>query len=250
MNIKRIIVFFLVIIILSIISITYPHFQNLTGNTIQEYYQKEQAILVRVIDGDTIEALVNNETWKIRMLGINTPEKNMPYSNSAKSFLQQFENQSIELQRDIEDTDKYNRKLRYLFYSNQLLNAQVLEQGLANSYYTKKLRYEEELLNAETNARKQELGIWQKSTETCSSCIVLSNLDAINESFTLSNICSFNCSLEGWFVKDSGRNTLNLRGLDSEEKSTYFSKKEIWNNEGDKFFLFDSKGLLVIYYEY
>ena len=51
MNIRRILIFFLVILLLSIFSILYP---TLTGNTVkQDYYPKEQATLLRAVDGDT-----------------------------------------------------------------------------------------------------------------------------------------------------------------------------------------------------
>jgi endonuclease YncB( thermonuclease family) len=45
------------------------------------------------------------------MLGINTPEKNMPHAEDAKNFLKRFENKTITLIQDAEDLDKYKRKL-------------------------------------------------------------------------------------------------------------------------------------------
>lgn len=250
MKIKRLLIFILIIILLSLFSVYYPKIQGMTGKAVEEYYPKEQAILERVIDGDTIVYRIDNISYTARLLGINTPEKNMPAYGEAKNFLKEFENKSVELQRDKDDIDLYKRKLRYLFYENQILNTRILELGLANSYYTSGLRYENSLLEAESLARKNEIGIWKKSNQTCSSCILLNNLNAINESFTISNICGFDCSLEGWFVKDAGRNTFKLSPLLHGEKQTYFSKKDIWNNNGDKFFIFDREGFLVLYYEY
>jgi endonuclease YncB( thermonuclease family) len=85
MKSKRLFIFFLVIILISIFSVIYP---KLTGHVIKsEEYTKEEAILLRVIDGDTIEVLLNNEKTSIRMLGINTPEKKMPFSGEGKNFL-------------------------------------------------------------------------------------------------------------------------------------------------------------------
>ena len=71
MKLKRILIFFLVILLLSIISIYYPELTGNITNTQDNYYQKETAILTRVVDGDTIHVLVNGEDWTIRMLGIN-----------------------------------------------------------------------------------------------------------------------------------------------------------------------------------
>jgi len=252
MKAKRLLTFFLIILLLSMFSIIYP---RLTGNITEEQeYKKEPATLLRVIDGDTIVVsgdTIGNNTH-IRMLGINTPEKKMPFSNDAKNFLQQFENKTIFLLRDKEDIDKYDRKLRYVFFEDRLLNKEILENGFANAYMLEDLRYAEEFKLAEKTARLNERGIWTKSSDVCASCIVLRELNATEELFILENDCEFDCILEGWFVKDAGRNTFYLSALKSGEEEKVFSKnnQSIWNNAGDQFFMFDKSGLLVEYYEY
>ena len=162
MNKRRILGFILIILLLAIISIYYPNFTGQTTTNTKVEYPLENAVLLRVIDGDTIEI---DEGVHVRLLGINTPEKKMPFSNLATEFLKQFENKSIQLLRDWEDTDKYIRKLRYLFYDNRMINLEIIESGFANIYYEKGLSYEQELLRAESQARAQELGIWKKSGE-------------------------------------------------------------------------------------
>lgn len=253
MKLKRLLIFFLVILLLSIISILYN--PNPTGNAVkQDYYPKETAILERVIDGDTIVYRIGNISQSCRLLGINTPEKNMPFSNDSKNFLKKFENKTIILERDKEDTDKYDRKLRYIYYENRFINLEILELGLANSYYIIGLKYEKQILNAESQARNSGIGIWTKSNEPCSinNCILLKELNSTSEFFIIQNICDKTCELNRWFVKDAGRNTFYLSNLQPLEEKTYYSKNNsnIWNNEGDKFFMFDKKGYLVIYYEY
>jgi micrococcal nuclease len=209
-------------------------------------YGREEAVLLRVIDGDTIETSIG----KVRLLGINTPEKNMPFSNESKKFLSGFVNKTLILERDFEDTDKYDRKLRYMIYNNSFINTQILEQGFANSYYTHGLKYEQELLKAESQARNLKIGIWTSSSEKCSSCIILKDLNSTAEFFTIANNCSFNCELSGWFVKDAGRNTFYLSNLSSGAQEIYSSTKEVWNDNGDRFFMFDKEGKLVMFYQY
>jgi endonuclease YncB( thermonuclease family) len=250
MKAKRLLIFFLVILLLSIFSIIYP---TLTGQVTKPIeYEKEPATLLRVIDGDTIEVLLNNEKASIRMLGINTPEKKMPFCDEAKNFLKQFENKTIFLLRDKEDIDKYNRKLRYVFFEDRLLNKEILENGFANAYMLEDLKYEQDFKLAEKTARLNEMGIWTKSEEVCASCIVLSELNATEEFFVLENNCNFDCTLDGWFVKDAGRNVFYLSAIKSGEQEKVFSKnnKSVWNDVGDSFFMFDKSGLLVEYYEY
>jgi endonuclease YncB( thermonuclease family) len=243
---KRPIYFLLILLVLGIISYIYP---SLTGNSISNYYQSEEIILSRVVDGDTIKDQFNQS---YRLLGINTPEKTMPYSSEAANFLKQFEGKTLTLMRDKDDTDKYNRKLRYVFYKDRFLNKEILAGGLANSYYTTGLIYEKELLAAEKQAKSQGLGIWQKSQEKCAedNCIILKELNPKEEFFTIKNSCSFTCNLDGWFVKDLGRNTFFLASLTPNQEKTYSSDKEVWNNDHDRFTMYDQDGFFVFDYEY
>lgn len=243
MKIKRLLVFFIVIFLLSILSLIYP---SLTGEVVNNEYEKEEAILLRVIDGDTIET----DLGKVRLLGINTPEKNMPYSNESKNLLRHFENQSIELLRDIDDKDLYGRMLRYLFYENRLINIEILEKGFASSYMTSGLRYEKEILRAENYSREYSLGIWEKSQDVCADCISLIELNATAEFFIIKNSCGFVCNLQGWFVKDTGRNLFWLKSISAGEQQTFNSSKAVWNNDGDSFFMFDNSGKLVTFSRY
>lgn len=253
MRLNRLLVFLVIIIVLSIFSIYYPQIQKMTGQASKvnnEAYINETAVLLRVVDGDTIHALIDGKDETIRLLGINTPEKKMPYADYAKNFLKEFENKTIIMQRDIEDIDKYNRKLRYIFYNGMFLNLEILENGYANAYYTNGLLYEDMLLRAEGQARVVGVGVWQKSGEKCASCLNLKELNYTEEFFIIKNTCSFDCNMTKWFAKDAGRNVFWLSFIKSEEEQKIISKSEVWNNDGDKFFIFDDEGKLVLYYEY
>ena len=43
--------------------------------------------LVKVLDGDTVEVLHNGRAERIRLNGIDTPEKGQPFGNKAKQFV-------------------------------------------------------------------------------------------------------------------------------------------------------------------
>jgi len=243
--IKRALVFILVIAFLVLLSIYYPKF---TGEAVidNNKYQREKCFVGRVIDGDTI--VCNNQST--RLLGINTPEKKMPYYEEAKEFLQEIENKSVEVLRDKEDEDKYNRKLRYVFYENRLLNVEILQEGLATSFMLNGLKYEDKLKNAEIYAKNNEIRLWEKSKEVCADCIELLELNYTNEFFILKNNCNFDCNLSGWIVKDDANHFFKLDNLKSFENKRYDSKLKIWNDEGDRFFMRDETGKLVVFYEY
>lgn len=242
----------------------YPYLQSIaTGQAIvnenKTDYQKEQGFVTRVIDGDTIVvsgAEIGNDIH-VRLLGINTPEKKMPYSDDAINFLKRtIENKDIELLRDYTDEDKYERKLRYVFYENRFVNLEILEQGLATSFMLDGLKNEDKLKKAESSARENEIGLWEESSDECKNCIILEKIDCENEYFVLKNNCTFLCNLSAWVVKDDANHFFKLSILNAFESRTYNSDidelkktKDVWNNAGDRFFMRDWEGKLVVFKE-
>ena len=221
-------------------------FSQITGKVV---YKIEKANITRIIDGDTIETNIG----KVRLLGINTPEKKEKGWEEAKNFLLQFQGKEIELIRTKEDKDKYNRFLRYVFYSGRMLNEEILAKGLANFYSYNEEEYTKILKKAEEKARKQELEIWEKSQDVCASCIILIELNKIDpgEYVLLENACSFNCNLDAWTIKDDAT---HIRKLDFEipakENKKIDYEGRVWNDAGDSLYLRDSSGFLVLFYRY
>lgn len=238
MNFHKLIGFLVAIILLSILSAFYP---TLTGNSIVDYDLEEIKVL-RIIDGDTIDSSIG----KIRLLGINTPERGDNYYNEAKDFLEFLQNKSILALRDFEDEDRYNRKLRYLYYNNMNINTKILENGLATLFMNKGLSLEKELIKAENSARNKAIGLWEKSNNKCSTCFELIELNEIDEYFILKNNCNFQCT---GIVRDSANHEFSIEIKGYNEKR-YESKGKIWNNNGDRFFLRDNNGKLMLFYEY
>ena len=71
--------------------------------------------------------------------------------------------QNVRLESDMEDRDDYNRLLRYVFVDDISVNLWLVEEGYAHVFRESGLKYENQLKEAETNARLQKLGIWEKS---------------------------------------------------------------------------------------
>ncbi len=241
--IKRVLVFILIIILIYGFSV---HFSRLTGKVAENIeYEKQSAFLLRVIDGDTIET----DNGTIRLLGINTPEKGRHYAELAFIYLKQFENSSIEILRDSEDTDKYDRKLRYVFYKNEFLNVEIVQKGFATTFMLSELKYKEKFEKAEDFAKQNNLGLWKPSTDKCADCIKLVELNYTEEFFVLKNSCNFDCA-QNWYAKDDANHFFEIDKISANKEQTFASKTKVWNNEGDRFFLRDFNGRLVIFYEY
>lgn len=235
MKTNRLLVFFIVIILLIDLAYFYPKF---TGKAT---YEKISVNITRVIDGDTIES----DMGKIRLLGINTPEKKMPYYEEAKDFLKQYENKTVEV--EFHGEDKYNRILGYVFYNNGLINKKILEKGLGNLYVYEKDEHFQELEKAEKNARDNEIGIWKKSENYGCLEIVKFNYTEENrcnnqEQLVLNNKCgSLNLTL-----KDEANHIYKLN-IDKGIFTKNFSC--VFNDEGDSLFIREEGGL-VLYYHY
>ena len=212
-------------------------------------YDIEKANITKVIDGDTI----NTDAGKVRLLGINAPEKNMHGYEQAKDFISLFESKEVDLVKFNQDKDQYGRKLRYAFYEGKNINELLLKLGLAHLYYYQEDDFTNKLKEAENEAQYQEIGIWTRSKDRCSKCIVLQELNELDpgEYAILKNICFHSCDLQDWTIKDDATHTEKLDfSIAPLEKKQINYKGRIWNDAGDTLYLRDNKGKLVLFYRY
>jgi len=234
MKLGRILGFVAVIILIVNLAYFYP---RITG---QGFYEPEIVNVTEVIDGDTFKT----EGSSIRLLCLNTPEKNKPFYEEAKIFLAEYEGKEIQILRDKDDEDKYGRKLRFAFYGESFINKEIVEKGLSHLYLCEGTRYYSDLKEAEEKAMENEVGIWKKSESRCSGCFELISLEPEAEFFTIKNNCDYECKGE---VKDEANHFFQLSLKAWEEKT--IESNNIWNDGGDRFFLRDEEGLLL-YYSY
>ena len=121
--------------------------------------QTEQALVVRVIDGDTIELADGNH---VRYLGIDTPEVGEAYSSEATSRNKELvEGKVVELQQGKRDQDEYGRLLRYVYVNGVFVNAELVAQGYAKAYiFDPDERYSQILVQLEQYAKLRKKGLW------------------------------------------------------------------------------------------
>jgi micrococcal nuclease len=92
----------------------------------------ELATVVDVIDGDTIDVDLNGEVFRVRYVGIDTPEREDPcYREATQANSDLVDNQTVRLVKDRSETDKYGRRLRYVYVGDTFVNAVLVEQGWA-----------------------------------------------------------------------------------------------------------------------
>lgn len=100
-------------------------------------YSPQVAYVERVIDGDSIEVLINGQLEEVRYIGVNTPEYYSDARDAAVAATQlnrtYVEGRYILLFRDISDRDQYERLLRYVFTEEGFINAMLVEEGAAEA---------------------------------------------------------------------------------------------------------------------
>jgi len=121
--------------------------------------------VTRVIDGDTIE-LENGQ--KVRYIGIDTPETVAPnkpdgcFGKEATDKNRELvEGKAVRLEKDVNETDRYGRLLRYVYVEDTFVNEYLVKQGYAYSVsYPPDIKRQEQLRSAETDARENFRGLW------------------------------------------------------------------------------------------
>lgn len=133
--------------------------------------QRYSAKYVRVVDGDTAIFNVNNEDCRVRFIGIDTPESVKPNtsvekygkeaSNFTKEALENAEDIILETDSEAKLYDKHERLLAYVFIDDELLQAKLLENGLAKvKYIYGDYKYLDELYTAQDIAKTNKLNLW------------------------------------------------------------------------------------------
>ena len=129
-----------------------------------------QITVTRVIDGDTIEVSVDGTIYKVRYIGIDTPELDderpefCALAQGATRYNRRLvEGEDVQLEKDVSETDKYERLLRYVYVDDIFVNAELVRQGLAwAKTYEPDIKYQDTLEEAEAEARQDKIGIWQE----------------------------------------------------------------------------------------
>jgi micrococcal nuclease len=238
---------------------------------------KNTAIVKRVIDGDTIEL---EDGRKVRLLGIDAPEKGKRCYEEAKERLRQLvEGKKVILEKDMKDEDVFGRLLRYVFVNDTFVNLELVKEGYAYAYIIDpNAKYTSEIEEAEELAKLERRCIWLGNiTHDCVEIYYFHwnakgddcrNLD--DEYVTFRNTCPRAVNMTGWIVKDEANNTYIFprfylesgyrvtlytgSGTNSQTKLYWNSSgracNAIWDNDGDTLYLFDSKKNLILSYTY
>ncbi len=141
------------------------------------YFEKQKAKssstpVISPIQNQTVTEVSDGDTFKLssgqtfRLYGVNAPEVKEPLFEEAKAFTENLvlgKEISFE-QEDNYKVDKFGRTLGYIFVGGVNLNIELVRNGLARVVlYEKraKIKYQDELLLAEKEAKEKKLGVWK-----------------------------------------------------------------------------------------
>ena len=139
------------------------------------YSSADEAVVIKHVDGDTFDVVMDGEDVRIRMLNIDTPETKHPERGvecmgpEAAAFLTEVIplGSTVTLKYDVERTDRFDRTLAAVYSGETFVNAEVARAGLGRAVvFGKNDRYLEPVENAQEEAAAAGRGLYS-SDMTC-----------------------------------------------------------------------------------
>lgn len=138
----------------------------------------DPARVLFVIDGDTIEVDLQGREYRVRYIGVDTPERDEPFYNEATNANRALvEDQEIILVRDVSETDKYGRLLRYIYLPDgTFVNAELISQGYGRVVtFPPDVAESKFFTQLQREARENQRGLWSLSEmkempDQCDTC--------------------------------------------------------------------------------
>lgn len=120
--------------------------------------------VIAVKDGDTIEILKDGKPLRVRLLGVDAPEKNQDYGTVARQYTADLSfGKRVNL--IVDGQDRYGRTIgTILLPDGRSLNHELVRRGYAWHY--KAYSHDETLAQLEQEARQNRRGLWEKPHPT------------------------------------------------------------------------------------
>jgi micrococcal nuclease len=239
----------------------------------------KKAKVVEVIDGDTIRVDLAGRTVTVRYIGMDAPELQHPdtpvqwmgpEARDANVTLLADGGNVVYLEKDVSETDRFGRLLRYVWILSprgwRLVDQELVRLGFARvaTFPPDVKDIDPWFFDAEQQARDAGIGLWARSPAPSGSAAEASvlvcggqknapgddNSNLNGEFVVVCNRGSASVSLSGWTLTDDGPNhtfrfpTFTLgagatvtiysgAGTNSSTALYWHSDGGVWNNDGD-----------------
>ncbi len=127
----------------------------------------QTGIVVNVVDGDTIKVKLDqdSQTYTVRYIGMNTPENTTkieyfgPEATAQNSEL--VSGKRVILYKDVSETDRYGRLLRFIIAEGKFVNYELVAQGYATvDTFPPDIACADLFRAAQQTASASSLGLW------------------------------------------------------------------------------------------
>jgi len=135
---------------------TFPFSSKKSAEEIKTWSGK----VIGISDGDTITALHNGKGERIRLYGIDTPEKGQAFGKKAKQFTSSMVyGKTVDI--EAKDIDRYGRTVGMVYVNGESLNEALVNNGYAWVYrkYCKEV-FCNDWISLESAARYGKIGLW------------------------------------------------------------------------------------------
>jgi micrococcal nuclease len=127
-----------------------------------------RALVIRAVDGDTIEALIGGRAEDVRYIGVDTPETVKPDTpvqcygpNASDENHRLVEGRTVRLVFDREARDDYGRLLAYVYAGGRFVNAELARGGYARTLtIAPNTSHAAEFQRLATRAARAGRGLW------------------------------------------------------------------------------------------
>jgi len=136
----------------------------------QQKVSDDFATVIKVVDGDTVVLSINGSTETVRLIGVNTPETVHPtkpvecFGPQASAFMHSVlkPKTKVQLRRDVEARDRYQRLLVYLYMTDgTFINQELLRLGFARTMSIQpNTAFASKFAAVQTQANKNRIGLW------------------------------------------------------------------------------------------
>lgn len=124
-----------------------------------------EAIVTKVVDGDTIHVMIGGVDTPLRYIGVDSPESSDPLfgAKATEANRKLVEGQKVYLESDVSDVDRYARLLRYVYLADgRMVNEVLAEQGWAYAKaYAPDTKYQSRLVAAQGRGVTAKVGMWE-----------------------------------------------------------------------------------------
>lgn len=225
-----------------------------------------------VSDGDSFVVEINGSEERVRMIGINTPEKEECYGSEARDILiALIADREVLLVPDVESFDQYGRILSYVYLDGVLINAEMARQGAALTRgYSPNTTLQDHLSSAQDQAEEEGVGLWGSCVGDADPEVLILSVQAdapgrddenLNGEFVIvENQSARSIDMSGWIIRDESSVhrfifpngatidpgaffvVLTGCGTNSDDEFYWCNSSPVWDNSGDTAFLLDLVG--------